>query len=112
MREFKGSASDPQLEVDFAYEKRGGKLTGNLEILITNNDGEAHTLEIADLSYGGPPARKTVSPGAKNSIRINTSNGKGWYDTQLSIGEVPTFVRRAAGRVETGLPSVSDPAMG
>jgi phospholipase C len=36
----------------------------------------------------------------------------GWYDFSLSIDELPGYLRRFAGRVETGRDSVSDPRMG
>lgn len=35
----------------------------------------------------------------------------GWYDLSVSSPAVPNFVRRIAGRLETGLPSSSDPAI-
>ena len=36
----------------------------------------------------------------------------GWYDFSGTVVELPGFVRRFAGRAETGRDSVSDPAMG
>ncbi len=35
----------------------------------------------------------------------------GWYDLKVTCAEDPAFSRRYAGRVETGKPSISDPAM-
>ena len=38
----------------------------------------------------------------------------GWYDCAVTLTDTPaaTFLRRLAGRLETGKPSTSDPAMG
>jgi phospholipase C len=36
----------------------------------------------------------------------------GWYDLIVTSHDDPSFLRRVAGRVETGRHSVSDPAMG
>ena len=35
-----------------------------------------------------------------------------WYDFAVTIDGDAGFSRRVAGRIENGLPSVSDPAMG
>jgi phospholipase C len=36
----------------------------------------------------------------------------GWYDFSVSVTGADTYLRRYAGRVETGEDSVSDPYMG
>jgi len=36
----------------------------------------------------------------------------GWYDVCITSPEAPRYLRRLAGRLETGAPSTSDPAMG
>jgi phospholipase C len=36
----------------------------------------------------------------------------GWYDLSVTSPEAPRYLRRLAGRLETGAPSISDPAMG
>jgi phospholipase C len=36
----------------------------------------------------------------------------GWYDLSITSPEAPRYLRRLAGRLETGAPSTSDPAMG
>jgi phospholipase C len=35
-----------------------------------------------------------------------------WYDLTVTVAGDATFVRQFAGRVETGQPSISDPAIG
>ncbi|MNN87161.1 Non-hemolytic phospholipase C precursor [compost metagenome] len=36
----------------------------------------------------------------------------GWYDISVHDKDDPSFLRRLAGRIETGSHSTSDPAMG
>jgi phospholipase C len=36
----------------------------------------------------------------------------GWYDLSITSPQSPSYLRRLAGRLETGAPSISDPAMG
>jgi phospholipase C len=36
----------------------------------------------------------------------------GWYDVSITSPSAPRYLRRLAGRLETGAPSISDPAMG
>jgi phospholipase C len=35
-----------------------------------------------------------------------------WYDFNVTVADNPSYLRRFAGRVETGKPSWSDPALG
>ena len=35
----------------------------------------------------------------------------GWYDVNVTVKSLPEYMRRLAGRMETGANSVSDPAM-
>ncbi|MNT89054.1 Non-hemolytic phospholipase C precursor [compost metagenome] len=40
------------------------------------------------------------------------SRSGGWYDISVHDQDDPAFLRRLAGRIETGAHSTSDPAMG
>ena len=44
-------------------------------------------------------------------VRWSLSDSHGWYDFTLSAGD-GKFLRRFAGRLETGKDSYCDPAMG
>jgi phospholipase C len=36
----------------------------------------------------------------------------GWYDLSITLAGSPIYLRQLAGHVETGRPSISDPALG
>jgi phospholipase C len=48
----------------------------------------------------------------EESVIWDAGKSFGWYDFSVSIKENPSFMKRFAGRVETGKESVSDPFMG
>jgi phospholipase C len=43
---------------------------------------------------------------------IQTDAGQGWYDITVTVHGNSSYLRRLAGHVETGKPSISDPALG
>ena len=44
-------------------------------------------------------------------LRLGIAVAAHWYDVSVRVGGQPDFLRRFAGHIETGAPSVSDPAM-
>jgi phospholipase C len=72
-----------------------------LQIIATPN---AYTKAMAAWS-----TRVAAGGGASHKWRLKDSGG--WYDVSVKIGEDGTWLRRVAGRLETGKESVSDPAM-
>ncbi|WP_188587997.1 phospholipase domain-containing protein, partial [Achromobacter denitrificans] len=52
------------------------------------------------------------APGETVSLSWDMTRSGGWYDVTLRDDAEPGYTRRLAGRVETGAPSISDPAMG
>jgi phospholipase C len=54
----------------------------------------------------------TVRPNRQAEMTLVLRDTGSWYDLQVTVESDPTFVRRVAGRIETGRHSVSDPAMG
>lgn len=115
-REFRGSAADPELDVqvDYARTGRGSKsLNGNVVVRVLNRDMQRKlNLEVRDNAYKGADIRKVVSAGKRAEIVIDTRANFGWYDFTLRIAGITPFEKRYAGRVETGKWSYSDPAMG
>jgi phospholipase C len=72
-----------------------------LQIVATPN---AYTKAMA-------PWTARVSPGGGASHRWRLKDSRGWYDVSVRIGDNGSWLRRLAGRLETGKESVSDPAM-
>jgi phospholipase C len=111
-REFKGSINDPGVEVVCAYEKNAKKkLTGNIELIISNRHSKAATVTVADKSYNQPSQTKRIASREKTKVRIDLTRSDRWYDTSVTIDGNSVFENRFAGRVETGAEGISDPAM-
>ncbi|MGB3818200.1 phospholipase domain-containing protein, partial [Achromobacter pulmonis] len=53
-----------------------------------------------------------LAPGVGATLAWNLAASGGWYDFSVRADDAPGFIRRFAGRIETGAPSSSDPAMG
>ncbi len=107
-REFAGSAQDPR--IDLRVESATGKQPG-LRIRWTHRGGTALKLQVEDLGYGRPAKEVTLQPG-EGELQWELAASHGWYDLGLRIEGAGEFVRRYAGRIETGADSISDPRIG
>lgn len=112
-REFAGSADDPLVELKFHYvQSKKGTLSGAIEIAVENRHGsEPVTIEIRDNAYGHATKSETVAAGKQATVTVETSSSAGWYDVSVRVAGIVGFLKRYAGRVETGNWSTSDPAM-
>lgn len=101
--EFKGSALDPDLQVDVLTDAS----TGNLKV-VCSSESKLNLL-VKDVSYNRPAHR---SNGTGESIWVDLAATQGWYDIVIETADYPGFYQRFAGHVETGKPSITDPLMG
>jgi phospholipase C len=110
MREFTNSdtaVAHMAVVVDYAD---GSAKSGRIELLLSHDDGaNAREVTIRDESYGAPERRLNVPRGERSVVVMDTASTHGWYDFTVQSGGL---VQRYAGRVETGMWSVTDPAMG
>ncbi len=74
-----------------------------------SNGGSAPRVVVVDAAEG-KSWRVTLTPGASKAKTWPTNHG--WYDLTAACAAAPAWRRRAAGRVETGKDSISDPLMG
>ncbi|MFT4156244.1 phosphocholine-specific phospholipase C [Parafilimonas sp.] len=115
-REFAGNAQDPDIHVDCAYQTdvaNKNQLTGNLIVSIVNlSKISAYDIEIEDNAYKAPPVSKKIGPSKTEVIALNLSKSFGWYDFSVGLPNKPGFIKRFAGRVETGKETYTDPFMG
>lgn len=115
-REFMGDAHGPAIDLKCAYQRTGQlnkKLSGNIEFSVTNHSkSESWKVLITDQAYGNTLTSLVVQPGKTETIIVATSTSHGWYDFSVQVHGKAQFERRYAGRVETGLPSKTDPLMG
>ena len=106
LRTFKGPGKTAGPEVT----ARHNELTGNLDLTLTNHGSTTCSLSITN-AYGGSDRRIKLSPGASATYTVHLSSSRSWYDVVVVADVAPTFLRRFAGHVETGQPSVTDPAI-
>lgn len=107
---FRGGPTPLQVTLEIGYEVRNDVATGNLQLLLRSTAPTPLTVEIMDHSYGTPPQHKTLPPGRPQVILLASSRNHGWYDYSVRAPEHGEI--RFSGRVETGKPGITDPAMG
>jgi len=68
-------------------------------------------LRIVD-AYRSRPIEIVVEPGETENSSWKLKRTSGWYDFTVSAANDSTFLYRAAGHLEDGDDSISDPLMG
>ena len=86
--------------------------TGELVLTLVNTGPVAATFSVAHNKYQtGAPRSVNVPARSRSELRLGVAVAAHWYDVSVRVGGQPDFLRRFAGHIETGAPSVSDPAM-
>ncbi|MBV8271234.1 MAG: phospholipase C, phosphocholine-specific [Cupriavidus sp.] len=99
------AAADFKPEVQVCYESA----TGAVYLKVHNTGSAAGSVTVQANAYRSDgPWVLEVGAGAVGQLSWNLGESGNWYDFTVSAAN---FERRFAGRVETGKPSVSDPAM-
>jgi phospholipase C len=109
-RHFTGDAE--RIEPLLAVEDRPDQ---SALILRLTNPGETMLrVDLIPNAYAQDAAPRSVriAPGKTASVRWPVSATRGWYDVSIRCPTLDGYSRRLAGRLETGAPSISDPAMG
>lgn len=115
-RQFTGKAAPlssergamPEVLVDIENDDQ------QLRLKLVNAGEAACSFSITANAYRGAGATHNAKVAARShtELKLPVRQNGGWYDFSIRVGGMPEFVRRLAGRIETGKPSVSDPAMG
>ena len=117
VRQFAGDAAQASaagLSAAMTYDEAGGKVV----LQLGAGAGAAATFTVSDNAYGlaGSPWTVPVPAGGRVAFPVAVCDAAVgcWYD--LSVSEAPTmaasgFQRRFMGRMETGVDTISDPAM-
>jgi phospholipase C len=98
----------PMPELDVRYDARQGNVT--LELINAGNTRASFT--ITPNAYFDGRSHLIVGAHSRGEHQLSLRRSAHWYDVTVSVAELPGFGRRVAGRVETGGPSYSDPALG
>jgi phospholipase C len=83
----------------------------NVGLRITNTSKAPVELTVSE-AYSGKSFNVPVRPGGLAPMVIQTDQGQGWYDITVTVHGDSVYLRRLAGHVETGKPSISDPSLG
>jgi phospholipase C len=112
-REFQGTSADPKVNVRFRQPARDEAFVGAVVVELHNRDAiQAQVVELRDESYGAYAMRRTLQPGERVTLPLETAQSHGWYDWTIRVAGDGIMAKRFAGRIETGAWTFSDPAMG
>ena len=91
---------------------RADRKAGELVIELFNHGNQPCTFQLtANKYYANNPVDVRVVARARSTVRLPLAASSNWYDYNLRVAGVPGWLRRFAGHLENGLPSISDPAM-
>jgi phospholipase C len=98
----------PDVEVGYDADSR------ELVIKLVNEGGAPCVFTLQPNAYFNATAGAVQSVVARGEHRITRSlqSSANWYDFTVKVHKLQGYSRRFAGRLENGLPSLSDPAMG
>jgi phospholipase C len=108
-REFKGRTTRAAANIDVRAEYDDDGRAIALE--ISNTGAEQARITIGN-GYTQKKATRALEPGEVLAKRWTLAPTFGWYDLTITVDEDAQFAYRAAGHVENGEESISDPAMG
>ncbi|WP_109480119.1 phospholipase C, phosphocholine-specific [Paraburkholderia sp. C35] len=85
---------------------------GNLQLRLKNDGNTRCQFKVVNAYDSGKTLTHTVRGGDSDTVYLDLRQVYGWYDLTITVDTDTAFVRRVAGHVETGKPSMSDPALG
>lgn len=89
------------------------RLSGDLLVKLSNTGNAPCAFQLLANHYApaGSVSSYTVLARSDKALRLPLVGRGRWYDFSAKVANQAGFGRRFAGRVETGAPSVSDPAI-
>jgi phospholipase C len=102
------SAGQPNPDVTINQDAAASQLV----IRLANAGPVACTFAcVANAYFDAAPSTHPVAARSETVITRPLASSGGWYDFSVRVSGQPDYSRRFAGRLETGAPSTSDPAM-
>ncbi|WIH04075.1 phospholipase C, phosphocholine-specific [Xanthomonas translucens pv. graminis] len=109
LREFHGDGvADVGLQADADYDVA----SQCMRLELRNAGAQACRLQIRDGYRDGAEQTLELAAGARQVMRFPLAAQHHWYDLEIASASMPQWRRRLAGHIETGRPSMSDPAIG
>lgn len=91
---------------------RADRRAGELVLDLVNNGAQPCTFRLAANKYASNRIPEVRVPArSRSTMRLPLAASANWYDFSLRVDGLPGWLRRFAGHLENGLPSISDPAM-
>lgn len=110
-RHFVGNTNSKiQAEIRVCYDIANG----NVYVDLMNQSATPVTFIVTPKAYFATTTAQqlTVNAGQEQQLHWNLTDSGHWYDFEVTIKEDTNWLRRFAGRVETGEHGITDPAMG
>jgi phospholipase C len=108
LRTFAGSfAASSNLSVDAIYDTE----SEGIALVIRNSSSSAEKVSILD-AYSGKTETHMVPPHGTATYVSPLQKSFGWYDLIVRADSDANFQRQLAGHIESGKPSMTDPAIG
>jgi phospholipase C len=102
------AADAPLPEMTVRAERRSGELVLDL----VNNGAQPCSFQLVANKYSTNKFPEVRVPARSHStLRLSLAASSNWYDYSVRVNGLPGWLRRFAGHLENGLPSISDPAM-
>jgi phospholipase C len=79
---------------------------------ISNRSSKPFDVEVRDNGYRRKPVSKKIGAKQEVIMLLELQGSHAWYDFTVAVKGADMFLRRYAGKVETGREGTSDPAMG
>ena len=108
LRTFVGSlgAGSGKVTVKTSYDET----SGGIALVVENHGASPETVTILD-GYSGKTHTLVLPPQGSATFHSELEESFGWYDFSVRVESDASFLRQLAGHVETGRPSVTDPAI-
>jgi phospholipase C len=107
LRQANGRVSSAAPQVDARQPGRSEQLL----LTLKNEATSTVVLTVTDAYGKQAPKTYALRPHAGITAALGLQASNGWYDLTVASTSDSSFLRRLAGRVETGRPSTSDPAI-
>src|SRR5215468_3603916 len=109
LRSFAGGVGggSANVAINTVYDQR----SGGIALVLQNVGSSAANVNVFD-AYSGQTQARLLLPQQSVTIASTLQASFGWYDFTVTVNSDPSFRRQLAGHVETGRPSMSDPAIG
>lgn len=103
------AAAQPNPELRLSYERSSGELV----LELSNKGSLACEFQLIANKYLAMPMQTLrLAQGSIATLRLSLAQSANWYDFSLRVSGQADYLRRFAGHLENGRPSISDPAMG